>query len=298
MPQRRPTEFNTADKSFDNNIRSLVGVPPGLYYGFDAALPASMTLTLSQSTTGITIREVNNATSGPWGLVLSRQGVAIFESDLITLNINTTTISGRRDAIVCNHEYEEVTGGVTATYSVKQNIGAGEPTLTDTEVLIGILELPVSCTALNQTGVNYIDRRIKDLKALRSLIDGLTEALPLKYDKLQPPAIALTFATGWAIFSAGYAGVRKSQSNIITFEGGVKVSTVSATQLICTLPTEYRPGVPKPLGAVLRIDISNTFIPCVIVVQTNGQVSLSNMAGYTLAVNDEIYLEGLNFIPN
>lgn len=248
MAQERLQEWNTQDKSFNLNKMFMQSLPAGLYFGFDVVLGGTMTLTYNHNTTGKQFVNVNQTLTSKQGVIVSRQGVQIFETDTINLPIATTGVNARRDAIVCVHSYIETTGGQSASYSVKQNIGAGEPILLNNETLIAILELPANCSALNQIGVNYLERRKLNFDIIKNKLDALdvdvTNLQEDKYDKIQPIAQNVTFETGWDVAFPGQTPVmyRKDQRGRVYLQGAAIYNSAPGLTIF-KLPIGFRPAV-------------------------------------------------------
>jgi hypothetical protein len=62
------------------------------------------------------------------------------------------------DAIVLEHEYKQVSGGISAEFKIIKGSNATPPQLTNPtiQILIGYLSLPANCTKLSDVGVKYI----------------------------------------------------------------------------------------------------------------------------------------------
>jgi hypothetical protein len=249
MAQERNVEFNELDSSFELGKMFLQALPAGLYYGFDAVLGASMNLTYNHDTTGKSFVLVNGSTTSKKGVIVSNQGVQIYEDAVSSLTITPTSATARRDAIICTHQYVESAGGQAATYSVLPNIGSGVPSLTAYQVLIGILDLPANCTALNQTGVTYTEYRKLNFNTIQELLVGIDSRLDAveneKYDKEQPDAINVNFEPHWAnAFPVGQSNVkyRKEQNGRVTLSGAAIYNSTSGLGTIFNLPLGFRPS--------------------------------------------------------
>jgi hypothetical protein len=154
MAQQRLFEFEAPDSTFDLNSRFATIAPGGLYYGFDAVRGASMNLGFNHLTTGQNYVNDNLSLTDKLGVVITKQGVEIRIGTVASLPINTTAGVTRKDAVILEHGYVLSTGGNPASISVLENVTL-PLTLASNQVLLGILELPINCTALNQSGVVY-----------------------------------------------------------------------------------------------------------------------------------------------
>lgn len=161
MSQRRLFEFEASDSTIDLNTRYLVSESVGVQGGFDFVPTADMNLNFNHIQTGLDFVNVDLSTSKK-GVIVTKQGVAILEDAIAPLPIASVGSISRRDAIIFTHSYQYTTNGTIGLYSVLTNVGPDEPILLANQNLIGILELPANCTALNQAGVNYI-RKDADL---------------------------------------------------------------------------------------------------------------------------------------
>lgn len=166
MSQKRLFEFESNDSTIDLNTRYLVSESVGVQGGFDFVPTPDMNLNFNHIQTGLEIVNIDLSTSKK-GVIVTKQGVAIFEDVIAPLPIASVGNVSRRDAIIVTHSYQYTTNGTIGLYSVITNVGPNEPTLLANQNLIGILELPANCTALNQAGVNYI-RKDADLPIRKS----------------------------------------------------------------------------------------------------------------------------------
>lgn len=155
--QRRFWNWKDDDLTFDL-ARAFIGlIENGLYRGFDPIMGGTLTLVLNHTSTGAT--RVNKALvlSDKYGIVVTKQGVFIQEEVLPEFTITPTSTEGRKDLIVLTHNYEDIEGGTEALYSVIEGTATAFPALGEPakQVIIGYLQLPPACTALNQLGVVY-----------------------------------------------------------------------------------------------------------------------------------------------
>ncbi len=283
MAQDRSIEFKQPDASYKMNRHTLTGTPAGLYFGFDANF-SGMELRLNHAGTGFEETDINGVVLSRRGLFKSRQGVVVLEGSDVTFTIAPTTSTTRRDAIVASHAYQNIIGGGAATYSVKPNIGSGEPILSPYEVLLGILELPINCTSLTQSGVRYVRRQILDLNTITSLVAG-------KYDIVQPTSINVnTFDAGWnAGFGNALLRYRRDQRGRVYLEGSAECQTTNANVFV--LPAGYRPQQANHRSVI--VDNSGG-LHVVNISGITGQVSFAG----TPVVNEIYWFNNIAFFTN
>ncbi len=158
-PQKRFWNWQDEDSTFDLSRWHLGVLDAGLYRGFEAqAFGNSMNLKLIHSQSGAVRTNLDRTISQKFGVIITKQGVTIQQDSQITLKIALST-APRIDLIIVEHEYKELNGGIDAIYKVIQGGTDGlAPALPNAsiQVILGILNLPANCTALNQTGVSYV----------------------------------------------------------------------------------------------------------------------------------------------
>lgn len=167
MSQFRTFEFRDEDSTFELNQRLLGIIQPGVYRGFDWQQQAGLTFIMSHTTSGIQYYDKNELLSNPIGMLVTKQGSTIKEDANINLSIDVGNVFPRWDAIVMEHYYSEVTGGVPAIYLVIKgtpSVTPIKPSLTNTsrQVLIGYLYVPASMSSLAEGGVLFEKEEIPD----------------------------------------------------------------------------------------------------------------------------------------
>jgi len=115
------------------------------------------------------------------GLAITKQRMYIAETDasMPTIEIQPTNATPRIDAIILQHSRILVFGGNAPIYKTVDTLGITDPdairaTLGTDEVLLGILELPINCTGLDQVGVNYTKVQAKNFKRNATLNKSIT----------------------------------------------------------------------------------------------------------------------------
>ncbi len=146
MASRRYWNWEDDDLTFDLS-QWLIGIlSPGLYRGFDVALEANMTARLYHTKTGATRTLKNKADSTPYGVLMTKQGVVFSSDEDIILTFEPTTDLPRKDIIVFEHSYEQITGGIDGVFKVIQGTSGNNlyPELSnpDLQILIAKLNIP------------------------------------------------------------------------------------------------------------------------------------------------------------
>ena len=131
---------------------------PGRYRGFDLVTPLTgMTLQLNQAGSGAFYTLFDNPT---WtveqrGVILTKQGVLINDTQTLSFNINpNATAYPRYDIVVCEHEYVNTPGGSTVSYYIEQGTPANPPVIptpttpAQCKIVLGWLYVPAGCTNL------------------------------------------------------------------------------------------------------------------------------------------------------
>lgn len=328
MSQTRSLEYQTPDSTFEVNQRFVSVQEAGLYGGFDFVPTANLNLTFNHLTTGILYTSQALSTSR-LGVIITKQGTQIRQDAVTPLAINPTTAITRRDAVICTHRYLLITGGQAATYAVLENIGSGEPTLAQNQMLLGILELPISCTALNQVGVTYTPKRVLSLSALKTLVDGKEDIdatilrrgnvinnftstdvdLPasantvkvLNESKLNISQGAWTtqtsILTGWGAASASVlptARLRKDQREKVYFTGYIEYVGGGGANDLFNIASGFMPNSVKMLPALI-LNGAN-LIPCGVIIQADGLVRV--VTSHTFASGDFICFDGCSYFKN
>jgi hypothetical protein len=148
MPQQRLRDYKEPILSWDHNLFNLGMHNPGRYCGFDTFSPTDpLIASLTHAATGIRYKDQINNAKGPFGIVISPQGIIIMEEDDVTgltFDTNAGNTERRFDLIVINHNFDVIEGGSPATYSViKGPIGNPiKPLLADVyhQTVIGTVE--------------------------------------------------------------------------------------------------------------------------------------------------------------
>jgi hypothetical protein len=291
MIQERSVEYRTQDSSYKINRHALAGLPAGLYAGFDPTLGATMDLVLHHNDTGFVETDLTNTLLPTKGVVVSRQGVRVYEPDTITLPITPTTVTGRRDAIVMEHTYIEVAGGQSATFTVIEGVPES-PTLAPNQVLLGLLLLPANCTALNQSGVDYTPYRILDLKEVGNTLNT-------KYDKIQSDIYTVPdgdYSAQWEADSlASKFRVLQTQSGEIRFAGRIKALASPTTFFLSVENQAYLPTIrSKFVAHVVR---GTSIFPILVEFIGTDFMTLSIASDYAPQQDDVVHFDNISF-PN
>ncbi|CAB4185271.1 hypothetical protein UFOVP1492_91 [uncultured Caudovirales phage] len=221
MAQQLLWSWTDDDSTFNLNRRDVGILEPGLYRGFDASLPGSMTLSLVHTVNGALHIEIDLSPVPNIGVVLSRQGVVVKEDAAILLVISPNNSANPRiDLIVMLHEYVEVSGGQPATYAVIQGTASATPVppfLNDParQVILGELYLPGNTTALNAEGVVY------------------TKALPPMLGA--DATIMRTTLKQHSLATKQFSGVRFDAQGL-DYSGGTKIASAEVLRNIYHLP--------------------------------------------------------------
>lgn len=159
MAQTRLRDFEDDLNSFEHNIFNLGLHNPGRYAGFDTldftGLSNPLQFNLIHTESGVEYKDTSNATIGPLGVALSKQGTIIMEDDIVgpfTVVSNTGNSSRRFDLVIMEHNQIQLAPGQPSTYSVIQGPYASEnpPALTNPfkQIILGILIIPANATDL------------------------------------------------------------------------------------------------------------------------------------------------------
>lgn len=167
MAQVRLRDYQEPLTSFNHNIIQLRN-KPGRFIGFDTLVQtATLGFNLSHAASGTAYRNEAQNLIGPVGVLMSRQGVYIIETDTITgflIDTNAGNTNDRIDLVVCNHQFVNVAGGQNATYSIiKGPIASSTPpnlTNPDYQIIVGRITMPAGATNVNQA--TYIKERCPD----------------------------------------------------------------------------------------------------------------------------------------
>lgn len=140
----------------------LLGVlEPGRYRGYDNLVHSGgTTFSLNHGTTGIIQTLENLSLSNATGIVFTKQGVVIQESEEITgLSIasNAANAFERIDVVYLDHQDVNIIGGQAATYSVVQGANGGPviPSLPNANRQIVLGYITIAASAANLTGSTY-----------------------------------------------------------------------------------------------------------------------------------------------
>lgn len=129
MGQKRYHNHEQALESLHENNRLQNLAPGGVYAGFDRIEPVVGTsIKFKHDITGI--RRLNadgTADEGPFGIVVSRQGVVIEDDTEFPLTVPFTTALKRIDLIVAQHTHLDSAGGSSMTISRVQGAQAEYP---------------------------------------------------------------------------------------------------------------------------------------------------------------------------
>lgn len=301
MAQQRLFEFEAPDSTFDLNSRFSTIAPAGLYYGFDAVRGASMNLGFNHLTTGLNYVNDNLSLTDKLGVVITKQGVEIRIGTVASLPINPTAGVTRKDAVILEHGYVLSTGGNPASISVLENVTL-PLTLASNQVLLGILELPINCTALNQTGVVYT-RSVKpnfsnndDLKTqLEAEITARQDADTVLQGNIDDEAVARQDADTAIQTDIDSLNTAVSQKIDATEKGAVNgVATLGAGGKIpaIQIPDEYRES-----KVVNNIAERNALTPvfdglkCHVIDATDDVTVASGSAGYIYQLSSTSWIK-------
>lgn len=156
------------------------GINEGVFFGYDfpQTPPANLTLQLDAATTGKKYIDDDGLTI-IYSRMLTKQAVVIQRSSIAPILITPTGGAPRIDAIIVEHERVLVAGGVSeimnAVTVASTDIDTIKASLASNQHLIGVLELPINCNALNQTGVKYTKVLSENIKRDRPLDTAITD---------------------------------------------------------------------------------------------------------------------------
>ncbi len=172
MAQKRYWNWKDDDSTFSLNQRDSLLLPSGRYCGFDVDLSSlnAWNLILIHTETGREKVKQDLTFSDKTGAWKSPQGVIVEEDDSIIIAITPIQVlasGGRYDLIVAEHEYDEVTGGSSAIYKKIEGTPSTTPTVPslqtpESQIILGILFIPFSATALDSSGVVYTQSVVPD----------------------------------------------------------------------------------------------------------------------------------------
>lgn len=151
MAQRRSYTYKEPINSFEFAQRSLPELVAGRYCGFDDFnIVAGLDLEIVHNLTGVYPTTKLLAIEGPFGGLITKQGIRVTETAPVPLTIatNAANASDRHDLIIFEHEHTEVIGGADGSYSVIQgpNGNPSPPALTNPEkqIILGTLVIPAN----------------------------------------------------------------------------------------------------------------------------------------------------------
>ena len=303
MPRQILTQYETDQESFLLNRLIAQALPPGVYAGYEPVLGNTMELVFQHPLSGKKITNQDNTQTARQGLVITKHGVCIFEPDTIGITITPTTTSTRLDAIYIEHNFVASEGGADATYGVIQNFDAGsltaEEAVGNNRILIGLLFLPASTSALNGTGVVFTSYKKNDLSKLQVLIDSLFSQ---KYDKEQAEPYVLTsleYGDGWTYDTANINNrvtAQVTQDNYLRLSGELLLDDAgAANDIVFILPEGYRPN--RFLQVPITIIKSSSFVPHLLSFYINGEVRVnSTIVAYSKADGDRISLDNIQIL--
>jgi hypothetical protein len=165
--QVRVRDFEEALTSYEHNLINLGIHKPGRFWGFNV-IGATGPLTFQiEHTGGLRVRNAINELSHELGVVMTRQGVIIVETENITglvLDSNVGNNNERIDLVVLNHQYSNLPGGSEATYSIIKGPtdSRAVPVLInpDYQIIIGKLYIPPQTSAM--PGVKWMREKAPD----------------------------------------------------------------------------------------------------------------------------------------
>ena len=137
MTQIRYHNYLRPLESLPENYRLLGSLWPGRYCGWDSFVFVGTTGTVSHSSSGVKKTNLVPTTQdGPMGLVVTNQGVHVFEDandSTVVVDFNTGNAFERIDLLILTHEHTEVGGGTSAVYSVIKGALGGpvEPSISN-----------------------------------------------------------------------------------------------------------------------------------------------------------------------
>lgn len=143
MAQKQYINFKDPVESLPLAEKGVGLMRPGRYSGFDIGDIVGTTLTLSHSNKIIKVDE--NGDPITFGSYKTPKGVVIHEHGTVTLNVSPppAMLNTAKGIIIAEHDYQEVAGGVDATYLTKIINGLVYPTLTDPtkQCIIGYIDI-------------------------------------------------------------------------------------------------------------------------------------------------------------
>lgn len=161
--QTRHKEYNTPVSSWELNQAVQGLFPKGRYYGFETISNAGgvgINIALNH-TNGLS--RVNHSPTAieanPFGVVVTPMGQVIQTDDTITLPVtnNAHLTYDRIDYIVMTHEYQQVTGGSAAVFSILQGTPAANPvgpTLPNPEKQVLIASYKIAANSNSYSGIS------------------------------------------------------------------------------------------------------------------------------------------------
>lgn len=194
MAQKRFTTYKASVESFPLGEANVGILKPGRYNGFDS-MSTSDNISVTISHTGLVPKTDTNNAQVVFGALFMPTGIVIHEDESVILNMPSTSSPGAGDPttrnflVVCEHNYQQVKGGVEANYLIIANptFGTGVPSLTNpaTQVAIGVITKDYSAGTLSYAKkVNPIAGDMTDLE-LYKLIEKYIPKVELPdFDKI------------------------------------------------------------------------------------------------------------------
>ncbi len=160
MAQKRLFSWTDPRETFLLNTKDIALNKAGIHHGFKFDRTDELLLHINQDN-GIDIQDSGGVITKV-GVLLTKQGTVILQDTEIELLIDTNVGQSepRYDAVICEHNYDNVVGGSQAVYSVIKGVNSAtpeKPTLVNeaTQIVLGYLYIPAEVNDLATEGVVY-----------------------------------------------------------------------------------------------------------------------------------------------
>ena len=158
--QTRETNYKDLITSWGINKRSAGVMPEGVYHGFDTIDNGDTgNVLITHVGTGLDMTEQDNDTiTENVGVIQTKQGFVLFETEGIQLPIVAGGSNPRIDIICVKHQYSATTGGAVGIYEVVKGVEASvptPPTVSNLQKRVIIGYLRVDAGATNATGWHW-----------------------------------------------------------------------------------------------------------------------------------------------
>ena len=301
--QKRFTNFKDPVNSFPLGEMNVGLLKPGRYNGFNVKNNVvGLTVSIDHTDPKTVKKTILNGDYIQFGALMMPTGMIITEDEAIefTFDSNAGNSNHRYDLIVCEHVFEQVAGGVEATYFIVKGDNAGStPVLPNPEkqIIIGMMDVaPGAIAGANLTwnpssvplpGDQEIDDLYEEIGVLiphaSTTVDGITQyATDEEAENRVADNVALTPAAAMAM-----------EANTV-FRGMIRIATDAEVQNGNPSDVAITASTLLKWGRIRRVTNTNAGDGILVLNNTmNGQVLCLNGDGVTHPIVSIQVPEGL-----